>query len=42
MYDYEDEEINLDYFGGVDALDYLDDLILDFEDEEGADHDDEE
>ena len=36
MYDYEEEEINLDYFGGVDAMDYLADLTVDFEDEEGG------
>ena len=36
MYDYE-EEIELDYFGGVDAMDYLDDLTLDME--EGGDDD---
>ena len=36
MYDYEEEEIELDYFGGVDAMDYLDDLTLDAEGEEGG------
>ena len=37
MLDYEEEEIELDYFGGVDAMDYLDDLTLD--EEEGCDDD---
>ena len=42
MFDHEEEEIDLDYFGGVDARDYLDDLALDTEEEEGGDYDDEE
>tara|TARA_R110000824_G_scaffold210566_1_gene396463 strand:+ start:794 stop:913 length:120 start_codon:yes stop_codon:yes gene_type:complete len=37
MFDYEEEEIELDYFGGVDAMDYLDGLTLDAEEEGGDD-----
>ena len=40
MYDYEDEEINLDYFGGVDAMD--EEWPCGLEEDEEADDDDEE
>ena len=36
MFDYEDEEIELDYFGGVDAIDNLE-LTRAIEDERGED-----
>ena len=36
MFDHEDEEIELDYFGGVDAIDNLE-LTRAIEDERGED-----
>ena len=42
MFDYEEEEIELDYFGGVDATDDSWALGLEMDEEEGADCDDEE
>ena len=41
MYDYEEEEIDLDYFGGVDAMDEDWALGLEMDEEEGGDYDDE-
>ncbi len=41
MFDYEEEEIELDYFGGVDAMDKDWALSLEMDEEEGADYDDE-
>ena len=41
MYDYEEEEITLDYFGGVDAMDEDWALGLEMDEEEGGDYDDE-
>ena len=40
MFDYEDEEITLDYFGGVDAMEVDLEMIRAIEDE--GDEDDEE